>query len=168
MYQQIENSTRIKRLSDGAIIPENPTLNDWAEYQDWIKIGNTPLPVDVIPLESRRAAIWEKVKVERDRRTQNGGYKVDTKWYRSDVFSRTQQMGMVMMGANLPPNIQWKTFDGTFVLMTPTLAMQIFAAAAASDIAIFSVAESHKAAIFLSESPESYNYMSGWPLAFGE
>lgn len=48
MYQ-LTKTTSIKRLSDGAVIPENNTLSDWADYQDWLKEGNTPTPADVPP-----------------------------------------------------------------------------------------------------------------------
>jgi hypothetical protein len=29
---------------DGAWIPDDPANRDWAEYQDWLKDGNTALP----------------------------------------------------------------------------------------------------------------------------
>lgn len=48
MYQ-LTTTTSIKRLSDGAIIPSNPTLSDWAEYQDWLNAGNMPEPYPVPP-----------------------------------------------------------------------------------------------------------------------
>lgn len=49
MYKLILNSTSIG-LSDGGIIPENPTNADWQDYQDWLKIpGNEPLPADPEP-----------------------------------------------------------------------------------------------------------------------
>ena len=115
-----------------------------------------------------RAAKITAVKAERDRRIQAGGYKVGTKWYHSDTFSRTQQMGLVMSGANIPAGLLWKTMDGTFVPMTALLAQQIFAAAAASDPAIFTAAEMHIAAINASTSPSTYNVLTGWPLAYGE
>lgn len=112
------------------------------------------------------AAKWETIKAERDHRTQTGGYKVGTKWFHSDTFSRTQQMGLVMLGANIPANTPWKTMDGTTVTMTQTLAGQIFAAAAANDIAIFAAAETHKAAMEASADPASYDFSGGWPATF--
>ena len=166
MYQYT-NTTSIKRLSDGATIPANPTLSDWAEYQDWLNAGNTPQAVDVPPVPTK-SEMWTRIKAERDRRIQLGGYKVGTKWYHSDTFSRTQQMGLVMMGANIPANTPWKTMDGSFVVMTQTLAGQIFGTAAASDIAIFTAAETHNAAMNASATPETYNYLTGWPIAYGE
>ena len=118
-------------------------------------------------LTSLRAAHWEDIKRERDRRTQQGGYQVAGKWYHSDTFSRTQQMGLVMMGAGIPGGLQWKTMDGSFVTMTQTLAGQVFAAAAASDAAMFSHAEQIKAA--MEADPVNFSLASQtWPTVFGE
>jgi len=118
-------------------------------------------------LTSLRAAHWEDIKRERDRRTQQGGYQVAGKWYHSDTFSRTQQMGLVMMGAGIPGGLQWKTMDGSFVTMTQTLAGQVFAAAAASDAALFARAEQIKAA--MEADPVNFSLASQtWPTVFGE
>ncbi len=73
-----------------------------------------------------------------------------------------------MMGANMPSGIQWKTLDGTFVPMTPTLASQVFMAAALSDMATFSKAEWHKTQMEASIDPEAYDIYQGWPLIYGE
>ena len=60
----------------------------------------------------------------------------------------------------------WKTMAGDFVEMTPALAGQIFAAVAASDQAIFAVAEQHRAAMEASEEPWAYDYSTGWPRTY--
>lgn len=112
--------------------------------------------------------IWERIKSIRDKKTQDNGYQVDTKWYHSDTFSRTQQLGLVLLGANIPANLLWKTMDGTFVEMTQTLAGQIFAAGAASDQALFAYSEVLKAAIDASETPETVDINIGWPIGYGE
>lgn len=114
-----------------------------------------------------RSAVWERIKAARDRRTQAGGYKVGTKWFHSDTFSRTQQIGLVMLGASIPPGLQWKTMDGSFVEMTPTLAQQVFAAAAAQDTATFAAGEAHKAAMEAAADPAAYDFSAGWPAVFG-
>jgi hypothetical protein len=127
-------------------------------------------PLVVAFLAAQPSAIslaWNRIKVERDRRIQTGGYKVGTKWYHSDTFSRTQQMGLVMLGANMPANTPWKTMDGSFVVMTQTLAGQIFGTAAASDIAIFTACEVHKAAMEASADPAAYSFTGGWPVIYG-
>ena len=122
-------------------------------------------------LETARKDKWEHIKAERDRRTLESGYKVGTKWFHSDQTSRTQQLGLILMGSNIPSNLMWKTMDGSFVQMTPTLAQQVLAAAASSDSAIFIAAETHKAAIngsLSSDAVRSYDIMTGWPQAYGE
>lgn len=114
-----------------------------------------------------RSQVLAAIQIERDRRRQ-AGVKVGAYWFHSDDASRIQQLALVMFGANMPPNIMWKTMSGNFVLMTPTLAGQIFQAAAASDMTLFAVAEQKKAAINASASPQTYDYLSGWPLSYGE
>jgi len=111
---------------------------------------------------------WEAIKTERDRRIQTGGYLVGGKWFHSDTFSRTQQIGLVMMGAGMPAGVEWKTMDGSFIAMTQALAGQIFTAAATSDQTIFSVAETHRIAMEASADPSTYDFSGGWPKVFGE
>jgi hypothetical protein len=110
---------------------------------------------------------WESIKAMRDTR-KAGGVKVGDKWFHSDDASRIQQLGLVMMGAGMPAGIQWKTMDGSFIAMTPTLATQVFQASAASDMAIFSVAEQHRASMMAAPDPAAYDFSAGWPLIYGE
>lgn len=115
-----------------------------------------------------KAAKWDAIKVERDYRTENGGYKVGAKWFHSDQKSRSQQLGLMLLGASIPANLQWKTMDGSFVTMTQQLAGQVLGAAAASDQAIFAAAETHKAAMEASADPAAYDFSVGWPKIYGE
>ena len=115
-----------------------------------------------------KASQWQAIKTERDRRIQSSGYKVGANWFHSDTFSRTQQIGLVLLGSNIPANTPWKTMGGAFVIMTPALAGQIFGAAAMSDIAVFTVAEQKKAAMEASADPASYAFLAGWPLGYSE
>lgn len=115
-----------------------------------------------------KAQVWELIKAERDRRTDQGGYKVGGKWFHSDQKSRIQQLGLVLMGASIPAGLQWKTMDSAFVTMTQTLAQQILAAGAANDQAIFAVAEAHRVAMEASADPAAYDHSTGWPKTFGE
>lgn len=115
--------------------------------------------------------VWEQIKAERDRR-KVGGVKVKVgttnKWFHSDDASRIQQIGLVMMGTNMPADLQWKTLDGSFVAMTPAVAGNVFAAAAANDQAIFAVAEGHRVALEASADPSTYDFSTGWPKIYGE
>lgn len=112
-----------------------------------------------------RAAKWEAIKVERDRRKVLG-VKVGDHWYHSDADSRIQQISLFVMGASVPP-IPWKTLTTTplpvFVTMTQTIAAGIFQNTAASDAAIFAAAETHRIAMEASPTPETYDFTGGWP-----
>lgn len=137
---------------------------NWTGYE-WVERPYQPPPA---PDYSALAAThWQDIKAERDKRTQQGGYQVDGKWFHSDTFSRTQQMALVMMGAAIPANLQWKTMDGSFVTMTQTMASQVFAAAAASDAALFARAEQIKATM----ESDPLNFIltaQPWPSVYGE
>lgn len=117
--------------------------------------------------EQAKAAAWSGIKAERDRR-KAGGVKVGAKWFHSDDGSRIQQMGLVMMGAGIPANLQWKTMDGSFITMTQALATSVFGAVAASDQTVFAAAETHRVAMEASADPASYDYSGGWPKIYGE
>lgn len=145
--------------------------DDGNEYEFLIHDGGDPIPpqveLDTARLVLTQEKMWRDIQLERDRRKSNG-VKVGANWFHSDDTSRIQQLGLVMFGANMPAGIMWKTLGGGFVLMTPTLAMQIFMSVAASDQAIFAKAEYHKSQMLLQADPSNYNYLSGWPLTFGE
>ena len=140
---------------------------DAAQYESLIaEVEATYGPPEPIPLTERQAALWEVIKSERDRRA-SLGVKVGSHWFHSDQKSRTQQLGLVLLGANVPAGLQWKTLTTTpppvFVPMTPALAQNIAAATAASDTAIFTAAEQHRIALESSSDPENYDFSVGWP-----
>lgn len=110
--------------------------------------------------------MWELIRQERDHRTNTSGYKIGDKWFHSDPKSRNQQLSLVLLGENIPADLQWKTMDDSFVTMTPQLAREILTASTASDQTIFAAAEAHRAAMEASAEPASYDFSEGWPEAF--
>lgn len=46
-YKHQINTDSVIRISDGAVIPNNPTLSAWAEYAEWA-LTNETLPADVV------------------------------------------------------------------------------------------------------------------------
>ena len=105
--------------------------------------------------------IWENIKTKRDSLVQLGGCKVGTDWYHSDTHSKMQQLTMSIKG--VPANTSWKTMTGSFVPMTQQLIDDIVAAQMVQENAIFIQAEVHKAGLFASATPETYDYSTGWP-----
>ncbi len=143
--------------------PTAPNTNpDFLAYKAWLAAGGVPDPADPVPA----AEVWERIKAERDRRKYLG-VKVGANWFHSDDASRIQQVSLVLMGQAMPVGIQWKTLTSTpppvFVTMTPALALSIFNATAASDVAIFAAAEAHRVAMEAAADPGSYDFSAGWP-----
>jgi len=151
-----------KQIAEGA---PHQTQAGWV--QTWI-VTDLPPATAAANRTAQIEAIWTRIKAERDRRVQSNGYKVGVKWYHSDTFSRSQQMGLVMAGAAIPPGLQWKTMDGSFITMTQSLAAQIFQAAMGSDMAIFTKAETLKAQVQAASDPATVDIMAGWPRGYGE
>jgi hypothetical protein len=134
------------------------------------QIGDT-IPTEHLGLPDPKQAMWEAIKTERNRRWMEGGYSVSVggvvKWFNSDLTARTQQLGLINLGANIPSGLQWKTMDNSFVTMTPTLAQAIFQAATVQDLATFQAAEAHNANMLASSDPASYDFSGGWPAVYG-
>ena len=127
---------------------------------------------DHLSLAEIKAQKESEIKAERDRRTV-GGYFITSvqKWLHSDQFSRSQQLGLISLGANIPAGLQWKTMNGSFVTMTPALAQEILVTGAMSDQAIFAKAQVKIAEVEALKSATEvleYSVNSGWPLIFGE
>jgi hypothetical protein len=118
-------------------------------------------------LVQQKLDTWQLIKQYRDNR-QTLGFKVGNYWFHSDDASRIKYLGLMMMGANIPANLMWKTMGGDFVPMTQTLATQIFMAVASFDSAAFTIAEQHKAAMQNSSDPINYDHSQGWPAVYGE
>lgn len=156
------------------VIAENyPLLNvstTGAAYENLIAQSPGVIPpqatLDALITAGTINRMWERIKDERDYRTQMGGSRVGNNWFHSDQASRTQQIALVILGANIPPGLLWKTMSGSFVLMTPTLAQQVFGAVVMLDQFVFKAAEIHRSRMSASSTPWSYDFSNGWPLTF--
>lgn len=128
------------------------------------------------------ATAWGLIKGERDRRSVAGTQAGD-KWVHSDLFSRSQWLGLkdnardaLAAGGTMDTAlcdsqgqaIVWKMLDGSFVPVTAQLAFDVVAAVTRSDIAIFTAAEQHNAAMRTAEDPAAYAYAAGWPQSYAE
>ena len=166
--------TYIEAIGDffPGVVVTAPGIGD--VYADLVWVGGNAMPtqaeLDAVIVTQTKLQVWRLIQVERDRR-KAGGLLIGANWFHSDDTSRIQYLGLVMMGAGLPAGIMWKTMGGSFIEMTQTLAGQIFNAMASKDIAIFTVAEQHKALMYAASDPLTYNYLTGspaWPTVYGE
>lgn len=163
-YKETAQPTEYNRLTH-AIRQLEPVEVNGVMEQRW-EVYALDEAVVFANLAMAKDAAWGSIKMERDRRA-SLGVKVGSHWFHSDQKSRTQQLGLVLLGANIPAGLQWKTLTTTpppvFVTMTPELAQNIVAATAASDTAVFTAAEQHRIALESSSDPESYDFSVGWP-----
>ena len=149
-----------KWLNDSLLQTQRPT-----EYHKWS--GNSWV-LDTNLLSQLKSAIWEEIKRLRDDRLEYGGFKVGQYWFHSDIYAQSNYTDLLMVGANIPANLMWKTMSGAFVLMTQTLAQQILMAKSQQKSLTFVKAEQHRAAMEASSDPLNYDYTTGWPPIYGE
>ena len=149
-----------KWLNDQLVTTPRPS-----EYHKWT---GTEWVIDTNYLDECRLAIWAEIKKIRDDRLEYGGFKVGTDWFHSDVYAQSNYTDLLMMGANIPANLMWKTMSGSFVLMNQSLAQQILAAKSTQKSVTFTKAEQHRAAVNASSDPLNYDYTTDWPLIYGE
>lgn len=141
------------------------------------------IPVDPEPepptLSERRAAVWEKVKAIRQEKTERGGFFAAGKWFHSDVFSRTQQLGLIIAAQQfvatggqptdpIPGVPPWSTLDNTTIVLTPAVVSQFLPAFSTQEGAMFSFAASLRQQIEVSDDPESIDITTGWPAIYGD
>lgn len=119
------------------------------------------------PKDQTTAPVWGQIKDKRDS-VKAGGILVEGKWFHTDDASRIQHMALTMMGVGIPANLQWKTMDGTFIIMSQALAGKIFQAAASMDMQALSAAETHRAALLAAANAFEYDFSAGWPQTYAE
>lgn len=126
----------------------------------------------VVTATQLKAAKWQEIKVERDRRRFEGGVKVGDHWFLSTAIATSEYNSLILMSAGLPETTvlraDWRTMDGAKVDMRPALAKQILAAGFAQVAAIDDAAQAHRAALEASLDPGAYDHLTGWPMVFGE
>lgn len=184
MYARIQNGIAVDVRSDSPVgcftddfvaqfvaVPDD-VQNGWLfDGTDFTAPPLPPVPTQaeldalaataLVPI---RAAKTAAIKAERDRRKFNGVF-VSGKWIHTDTYSRTQWMGMVMMGAGVPA-IEWTTMDNTTIATSQALAGAVFAATATLDATLFAFAKGLIAAVDASNDPASVDIATGWPATY--
>lgn len=140
----------------------------WAMAMDqqWLSLPEGCTVESVADVAGLRAAAWEAAKAKRAS-VMGGGVLVGQHWFHTDVDSRVQWLGLVLMGEELPP-IPWRTMTGNYVELTRPLVLQVFGAIAAREQAVFARGEQLRQAIYGSDLPQSVDINAGWPASFVE
>lgn len=111
-------------------------------------------------LQNERAVMWGRIKEKREQ-IRHGGIQVSGKWFHTDESSRLQYLTLSGLPA-LPENLQWKTMDNSFVVMTKELLQQVVATAITVEQQDFANAEMHRLSMLASENPLDYDFSAGW------
>lgn len=132
--------------------------------------------------EQWQAILWDQIKAERDRRLFEGGILSDGRWFHSDTDSKLSYLRMEQQadtalangGSEEDPIIvdgtqqQWKLMDNSFCAITVGIIKQLGVDAEIQVSRVFRAAEQHRLQMLQSETPESYDYSTGWPLVYWE
>jgi hypothetical protein len=161
---------------DGAV---QDILGNWMQL--WVLSDWDQLTIDEY-LTTIRAEMWDQIKNIRTNKILEGGVFSDSKWFSTDIVSRSQYLrlknkadllassgapGSTILAAN-NANVLWKTMDGSFVTVTIDLINNLMNALDDREAAIFAHAEIFKSLVDISNNPASININLGWPTSFGE
>lgn len=113
-----------------------------------------------------KKSILSQITLELDRR-KFGGVKVGSQWIHTDTYSRTQWLGMAMMGAEVP-SIEWTTMDGTSIFTSQTLVRSVFQNTAQLDTDVFNYAKTLITQVEKAEEPLLVDILTGWPTTFSD
>ncbi len=142
--------------------------------------------LDSLMLITIKNEIWDKIKEYRDSRKFKGIF-VSGKWFHNDADSRTQWLGLkdkardvlasggttaTVLTINHPTYgvvpLNWNTMDNSSIPVTVQLAFDVVSKTGDMDGVLYGIALYHKANLYASSTPETYNYKVGWPTIFGE
>lgn len=178
------NSGEAEIMDDSGQIVSNIKLNSFSEYSPVLGLFNSAkdvlYPPEVLPtIQNRRLAVWEKIKAHRTFVEGDGVY-VQGHWYHTDADSRIKFMRLdrkadIALAAGgqastllqvVGNNIYWKTLPNVMVGVTCSIAQGVVQATEILDATGYARAEVLRNQVMASNSPESINIMSGWPVTY--
>lgn len=167
----------------GCSVVGDPNVYENIQWESTIISKET---LDGLLLNTIRSNIWEEIKAYRDKRKFLGIY-VSGSWFHNDSDSRTQWLGLKDKARDVLANggtstsvltinhpqygivpIQWFTMSGALVTVTVQLAFDIVEKTGDLDGVLYGIGQYHRAQLYSSPTPETYNYKVGWPPVYGE
>jgi hypothetical protein len=145
-----------------------------AQCQQAMDESGLTVDTAAVKLATEKAAMWERIKTERDRRQSDGGVEVGGKWFQSnDREAGRYNLVITAAAAAGAPGTHvmraaWRTMEeGVTQDMTANLARTIILTGLTQFAAIDDAAQAHRAAMEASDNPLAYDFTGGWPASFG-
>lgn len=138
------------------------SINQELIYQDGKIISlNNQISADEIK-QTNQELVWSAIKDKRHNNTRGGVYisSVD-KWFHTDESSRIQYLALITL-PSLPDNLQWKTMDNSFIVLTRPLLTELTSAMLIKEQQDFMNAEQHKQRMMQADNPLEYDFSDGW------
>lgn len=138
------------------------SVNQEPIYQDGKIISlNNQISADEIK-QTNQELIWSAIKDKRHNNTRGGVYisSID-KWFHTDESSRIQYLALITL-PSLPDNLQWKTMDNSFIILTRPLLTELTSAMLLKEQQDFMNAEQHKQRMMQADNPLEYDFSDGW------
>lgn len=169
-WKWLEDEERVlssKTTADAVVAATANRVTNMSTAVGVLAFAGTP----AVTPASIKADVWKKIKRERQRR-EDGGYLVGSTWYHSDASSLVKYGTLLGMAveksypAAAVVSSAWKNLAGSFAPMTVGTLRSIRDAGIAKVADIYAAAESHRAAMEASASPETYDFSGGWPAIY--
>lgn len=154
------------------------------EFYSWVET-NGELVVTPLPLDFCQAKVIAKLVAIRTQKMTQGGYKVGDHWFHSDLFSRSQHVGLGRqaeknIAKNAAPEAPmvdddgmtispWRTMSGEFVQLSNADGIALADAAASSDRKIFAAylaKEEEVKKLDTVDALAAYVTETGWPITY--
>ncbi|MBR0573357.1 MULTISPECIES: DUF4376 domain-containing protein [Pasteurellaceae] len=138
------------------LTPVKPSKHHKWNGSEWILTEEDKARI----LKKEQKKAWLNIREHRDKMSESG-VKVNDKWFHTDERSHLRLMTLQQL-PTIPPDLLWKTMDGSFVTMTEELLSNVIDARLLTEIANFKNGEKHKMRMLQSENPLEYDFSDGW------
>lgn len=135
MYQLTENSSSVRRMSDGAVIPNDLCNTDYRDFMAWVAAGNIPIPAP----EPTADEIREKAKSVRAEHvaaitvTTSAGNTFDG----DEISQGRMACAIIALQSTGTPNVNWVLADNTVIQAAAAELTEALALAGAAQAAIW-------------------------------
>lgn len=117
------------------------------------------------PIEEQMDFKWAEIKLHRDD-VNAGGVNVDGTWFQTDATSIEKYKLYSSLPDKELQGVDWYAYDDKVVPLSKNLVLRILQRIAVNEAKNFGNAKKHKEALYQSDRPSAYDYMSGWTMCY--